>query len=121
MYFASYNKDRIAYAKELRRNMTPHERKLWYRFLKSYKPRFYSQHAVGEYILDFYCPAVKLAVELDGSQHYDPEIQRKDALRTENLNSVGIAVLRFSNAEINRQFTAVCECIDREVKNRIGE
>ena len=57
-------------ARELRKNMTPEERHLWYDFLRTYPVRFLRQKVVGEYILDFYCASVKLAVEVDGTQHY---------------------------------------------------
>jgi very-short-patch-repair endonuclease len=53
--------------------MTKEERRLWYEYLKNYPKQFRRQVTCDRYILDFYCAAAKLAVELDGSQHYDPE------------------------------------------------
>ena len=72
---------------------------------------------IGNFIVDFYCHKAKLAVELDGSQHYMPQEQEKDVLRTQYLQSLGIKVLRFSNLEVLQQFQGVCEAIDREAKN----
>ena len=67
----NHNKKLTAYAQELRKNMTKEERKLWYEYLSKYPYRFRRQVTCGSYILDFYCASAKLAVELDGSQHYE--------------------------------------------------
>jgi len=61
-----YNKNNILLAKELRKNMTPWERKLWYEFLRFYPIRLQRQKAIGNYIADFYCAKARLVVELDG-------------------------------------------------------
>ena len=111
-----YKAKLITRAKTLRQNMTPQERKLWYLFLRSYTPRVYRQRAIGEYIADFYCPAAHFVIELDGSQHYEVDTLRRDAERTSALRILGISVLRFTNAEINEHFQAICECIDREIR-----
>ena len=76
---------------------------------------------IGNYIADFYCHKAKLAVELDGSGHYEPEKMEKDKIRTEYFESIGVMVLRFTNLELNRYFNAVCEKIDLEVKQRMKE
>ena len=65
-----HNSELTPLAQRLRREMTKEERKLWYDFLNTYPYRFRRQVAFGHYILDFYCSSAKLAVELDGSQHY---------------------------------------------------
>ena len=103
--------ENLSVAKMLRNNMTPEERKLWYDFLKTYPVRFRRQHRIGKYIVDFYCPAVKLAVELDGSQHRTPKGIEEDAERTAYLNACGIKVIRFSNYRIKRCFSSSCEHI----------
>lgn len=100
-------------AKKLRQNPTPQERKLWYEFLRSYPIRFRRQHPVGPYILDFYCHAAKLAIELDGGGHYEPKQMDYDARRDAYLRDSGIQILCFSNLEIQNHFSAVCEMIDR--------
>ena len=102
-------------ARELRKNMTPEERKLWYDFLRSHPARFRRQQIIGPYILDFFCPAAKLAIELDGSGHYEPEQIKHDRLRDAFLKENGIKVLRFPNSEVRNRFSVVCEVIHREV------
>ena len=74
-------------SQELRKNMTREERHLWYDFLKTYPVQFKRQYSVGIYIADFYCHRAKLIVELDGSQHYEPDEAEQDALRTVYLSS----------------------------------
>ncbi|WP_425538120.1 endonuclease domain-containing protein [Microaceticoccus formicicus] len=111
-----YNKNNIKLAKDLRKNMTPWERKLWYEFLKDYPLRFQRQKAIGNYIIDFYCAKAKLCIELDGGEHYQTEQLEKDKRRTLELESFGLTVFRISNLDIDRNFTGVCEAIDRRVK-----
>ena len=62
--------------------------------------------------MDFYCHQAKLAVELDGSQHFDPETAQYDKRRTQYLESQGVRVLRFTNLEVLEQFQSVCQTID---------
>ncbi len=106
-------------ARRLRREMTPQERKLWYLFLRKYPVKIYKQRIVGRFIVDFYCAAAKLVIELDGSQHFDEKGLAYDADRSEFLNSLGLEVLRFSNLEIDRNFKEVCEQIDVVVRKRL--
>ena len=106
-------------AQELRKNMTREERRLWYEFLSKYPVRFRRQVALGSYILDFYCAAAKLAVELDGSQHYEPNGQVYDSERTAWLNHMGIHVLRFSNLDVLQNLDGVCQMTDMAVLKRI--
>ena len=101
-------------AKELRRNMTEAERKLWYQFLKQLPVTVNRQKVMGNYIVDFYCHSAKLVVELDGSQHYDEEAERYDERRTDYLNDLGLKVLRFTNMDIDRHFESVCMVIMKE-------
>jgi len=88
-------------ARELRRNQTDDEKALW-RALRDRRFagfKFRRQHTVGDHILDFYCAAAKLAVELDGSQHGHPEGMQRDAERDKFLAQQGIATLRFWNRQ----------------------
>jgi very-short-patch-repair endonuclease len=62
--------------------------------------RFLRQYSIGYFIVDFYCPKHKLAVELDGEVHFTDEAEAYDKERTEFLNSVGVRVLRFENFEV---------------------
>ncbi len=111
-----YNKENIPLAKTLRKNMTPWERKLWYDFLKSYPVRFQRQKAIGNYIVDFYCAKAGLVVELDGDGHYTAKQAEKDELRTKELESMNLRVVRICNLDIDRNFSGVCEHIDLTVK-----
>ena len=115
-----YSGDLIPRAKELRKNATPQERRLWYEFLAAYPARFQRQKTIGRYIVDFYCHRAKLVIELDGSQHYEEEGRKSDAERTAFLEQSGLKVLRYSNADLNQHFPEVCEQIDRIVKERTG-
>ena len=94
------------------KNMTKEERHLWYDFLKGYPVQFKRQFPLESYITDFYCFRAKLVVELDGSQHCEPEEIAYDQKRTAFLESKGLMVLRVSNLDVMRKFNAVCEMID---------
>ena len=112
------NQNLKKYAQELRKGQTKEEAQLWYQFLSRYPCRFRRQYVIGNYIADFYCHKAKLVVELDGSQHYEPEEMEYDRIRTEYLKSQGLQVLRFTNLDIQRRFRGVCEAIDMTVKER---
>ena len=111
-----YNKENIPLAKTLRKNMTRWERKLWYDFLRYYPVRFQRQKAIGNYIADFYCAKARLVIELDGGGHYTAELARKDEMRTTDLESMNLTVVRICNLDIDRNFRGVCEYIDLTVK-----
>ena len=115
-----YNKNNIKFAKELRKNMTPWERKLWYDFLRNYPIRFQRQKCIGEYIADFYCAKARLIIELDGNQHYTEAGIEHDENRTYVINLYGFEVIRFSNYDISKNFEGVCIEIDKKVKERIN-
>jgi very-short-patch-repair endonuclease len=106
-----YNAFLMPMARELRTGATRQENHLWYDFLRSYRPRFTRQRIFGNYILDFYCSEAKLAIELDGSQHFEPDAVKKDQVRTEFLNNYGVTVIRFPNNEIDHNFDGVCTAI----------
>lgn len=107
-------------AQSLRKEATPQERHLWYDFLNQYPLRFRRQVTIDRFIVDFYCAAAKLVIEIDGSQHYEEQGLDYDAERTAILNTYGLEVLRFSNRDINIEFTAVCEQIHNTIKQIIG-
>ena len=106
-----HNTALTANAKVLRKNMTKEERHLWYDFLKGLPMMVHRQKVIGSYIVDFYIAEAKLVIELDGSQHYDPEGQAADRIRDAYLNTLGLTVLRYSNADVNLQFQSVCQDI----------
>ena len=114
--YTGYNKNLKENARNLRKNMTEQERKLWFCFLREYPVKFVRQRPIGSYIADFYCSEAKLIIELDGSQHYSEEGKRHDDNRTYVINQLGVQVLRFSNYDVDTNFNGVCFEIDRIVK-----
>ena len=97
----------------LRRNGTDAESALWahLRAKRLLDAKFRRQHPLGPYILDFYCPARHLAVELDGGQHFEDEAQLYDRRRTAFLARRGIEVVRFPTDLVFREPEAVLEAI----------
>ena len=109
----------IENARNLRKAMTKEEAHLWYQCLCRAKYRFRRQYVIGNYIVDFYCHQAKLVVELDGSQHCEPDAIEYDRRRTEYLQQQGLYVLRLSNRDVATQFRSVCETIDIAVRDRL--
>ena len=95
-----FNKNLKPLARELRKNMPDAERALWSKLRrKQLNGRiFYRQKNIGNYIVDFFCPGLKLVVELDGGQHYTFEGRAKDNTRDKYLVNLGLKVLRFSRS-----------------------
>ena len=89
-----YNKKNIVLAKNLRKNATPQEQRLWYGFLSKYEIRFQRQKAIDYFIADFYCHKAKLIIELDGSQHRTAIGKEKDEFRTSILEGYLPAILK---------------------------
>ena len=108
----------IRNSRTLRKNMTKEEKHLWYDFLKDIGVPIYRQKVIGPYIVDFYCSQAKLVIELDGSQHYEDENEKKDKVRDEYLVSLGMKVLRYSNLDVNSNFEGVCIDIEQNIKAR---
>jgi very-short-patch-repair endonuclease len=95
--------------RELRRNSTDAEIALW-SHLRAHRFagfKFRRQHSCGPFILDFFCPKRRLAIELDGGQHFEPTAQSYDLRRTRYLASRGITVLRFGNDVVFRETEGV--------------
>ena len=114
-----YQEKLIPRAKELRKNATRQENHLWYDFLCRYPVRFQRQKTIDHFIADLYCHAAKLIIELDGAQHYDEQGLARDKERTAILSEYGVAVLRFSNTEVENDFRRVCTVIDSAVQERM--
>ena len=102
-----YQHKLVGFARDLRKEQTKEERKLWHTFLKSLPVKFVRQKPIGQYIVDFYCAEAKLAIELDGSQHYEIAGEEYDLQRNRFLNEQGITVARYSNLQIAREYDAV--------------
>ncbi|MBH5399291.1 endonuclease domain-containing protein [Bradyrhizobium sp. CNPSo 4010] len=104
---------RRAAAKKLRANTTPHERTLW-RALKDLPmdgSHFRRQAPIGPYVVDFFCPAKRLIIELDGGHHNDDDTAKRDLERQRWLENEGYRVIRFWNSELAADLTAVLERI----------
>ena len=105
-------------ASNLRKNQTEEEGKLWNLYLKKISPRFTRQKIIGSYIVDFYCPKLKMIIEIDGEQHYLEENKEYEVRREEYLQNLGYKLLRFYNSDINRNLkntetTIFHSCITR--------
>ena len=115
------DKNQKIHSTNLRNEPTPQERHLWYDFLRSASPQWNRQRIIGSYIVDFFCLKAKLVVELDGSQHYDESgLIEYDRIRTEYLEALGLKVLRFTNSDIEQNFSSVCRKIQMEVDLQLG-
>jgi len=105
----SYNKNLKQNSRKLRKNMTGAEIYLWSKLrmnqLNNY--RFYRQKIIGDYIVDFFCPKLKLVIEVDGGQHYTDDIFESDRKRDEVLKSFGFRVLRFTNIDVLKNIEGV--------------
>lgn len=102
--------------RELRNNTTPQEVTLWSKLKNSqFGVKFRRQHGIGNYVADFYCPAKKLVIEIDGSQHFKEESKIYDKTRTQFIQAAGMKVLRFTNAEINTNIEGVIMKIQSEI------
>ena len=106
------NRQLVPLARELRKNMTPQERDLWYKYLRNHPLKFTRQKVLGKYIADFYCASAKLVIELDGSQHYEEKGLEADRERTDFLKRYGIRVLRIPNNAVTKNLRGVCDYID---------
>lgn len=117
MHRRIHNKPELKkYRRNLRNNLTPAEALLW-KALKNKQlkgRKFRRQHSIGNFIVDFYCPFEKLAIELDGQFHFTPDGEEKDRIKTEYLNRQGIRVLRFENKVVWELPSAVLERIVEE-------
>jgi very-short-patch-repair endonuclease len=108
-----YNKDLKQVARELRTNMTDAERHLWSRIRRKQLNgcQFYRQKNIGNFVVDFYCPARNLVIEVDGGQHYSEAGKTKDNAREDYLEGLGLILLRFSDREVLTDTNGILEKI----------
>ena len=111
-----YNKKLVSNAQELRKNMTPEEKHLWYDFLKKLPITVNRQKNIGNYIVDFYIPSARLVIEIDGIQHREEDHFEADRKRDRDLENLGNTVLRFTNFDVRMNFIFVC----RDILQAIG-
>ena len=109
----SYNKNLKQPSRDLRNNMTDAEKRLWskLRAKQILGLQFYRQNPLLNFIVDFYCPAVSLVIECDGSQHYTHEGLEADRVRDEALAQLGLKVVRFDNGQVMGQIDDVLEVV----------
>ena len=112
----NYNKKLVSNAQELRKNMTPEEKHLWYDFLKKLPVTVNRQKNIGNYIVDFYISSAHLVIEVDGTQHKDLYYVESDRQRDFELKKLGNKVLRFSNFDVRENFMFVC----RDILQAVG-
>ena len=101
------------------KNPTPAERKLWYEVLQNKRLgnlKFTRQKSLDEYIVDFYCAELMLAIEIDGDTHARQE--QYDKHRTENLNKYGVEVIRYTNAEVLNNLEGVYQDLRKRMSAR---
>jgi very-short-patch-repair endonuclease len=108
-----YNKKLKARSRELRSSMTDAEIALWGKLRRKqlHGLQFYRQKPLGKFIVDFYCPAAQLVIEIDGGQHYQDDGRIRDGLRDGYLESLGLRVLRFSNLDVLTNMDGVIAAI----------
>ena len=109
-------------ARRLRCGMSDAERVLWQRLRRKqlHGVQAYRQKPLGRWIVDFYLPAARLVVEVDGGQHFAPDTRAKDAARTRALERMGLMVLRFDNLQVLKETDAVVETIWRAIGRALG-
>jgi len=111
-YFLKYSQSALKKARKLRKEMTEAEQRLWGQLRHDrLGVRFRRQVPFGTYILDFFCNKAKLAIEVDGGQHFDAEGLNKDRERDMFLWNSGLTVLRFSNRDIFQNLNGAMEVI----------
>ena len=109
-YFLPYNPQLVARAREMRKNPTIAERKLW-GYLRNFSVKFWRQRPIDNFIVDFYCPKLKLVIEVDRDSHFTDSGLVYDKERTRVLEVYGLRVIRFTNDEVVQNFEGVCEQI----------
>lgn len=102
----------------LRNNATLSEKILWSKLKKGnlFNLKFRRQYSIDNYIVDFYCPELKLAIEIDGDSHFEEGADKKDFKRTTYLEKEGINLIRFTNNDVKKNLQQVLEEINREVE-----
>lgn len=108
-----YNPKLKERARELRKNLTVAEYKLWQGYLRYHKHTFHRQKPIDHYIVDFYNSEFQLVIEIDGEQHSTPEGKEYDQHRDETLRGYGLNVLRFSNQQVMESFDEVVGEIEK--------
>jgi len=101
----------LSLRRHLRANLTPAESRLWTKLRsKQFRAlKFRRQHGIGPYIVDFFCPAKSLVVEVDGDVHAERSVQKKDKERERYFQSLGLRVIRYNNDDVLNNLDGVLE------------
>jgi very-short-patch-repair endonuclease len=112
-----YNPQLRTRARKPRNHLTDAEQRLWNRLRgkQILGIQFYRQRPIGNYIVDFYAPTVRLVIEVDGAQHSEPTQARYDTRRSEYLAEIGLKVLRFDDRQVLLELESVTQAIFRVV------
>ena len=105
-------------SRELRKNMTREESHLYFDGLKKLPWKFRRQVVMDRYIVDFYCPALRIVIEVDGTQHFLETGKAYDQVRDEVLRGMDLLILRYSNADIRLKFDDVIRDIFAHCEER---
>jgi len=113
-------RNNIQRCRNLRKNQTDAEHELWavLRNRQLCEAKFRRQFPIGRYIIDFYSPEYKLGIEADGGQHYEIGGRKRDELRTKELSSLGVQILRFSDLEILNNVEGVYQVIQKAIEDK---
>ena len=116
-----YSRTTKPLARELRKNQTGAEELLWSQIRRKQilGVQFNRQRPIAGYIVDFYGVEAKLVIELDGSQHHEPNAMAYDSERTKVLESLGLKVIRFSNSQVFENLNGVVSVILEEIERRV--
>ncbi|MEK9630025.1 MAG: endonuclease domain-containing protein, partial [Nitrospinota bacterium] len=118
LVYIPYNSSLTEKARKLRKTPTPAEEKIWKGVLRGRNLmglKFSRQKPLDEYIVDFYCSELLLAIEIDGDSHANQELY--DDKRTQKLNSLGVTVLRYTNKEVMENIDGVYKDLKKRIKN----
>ena len=109
------NKNIKPFSKSLRIDMTPEEKHIWYDFLQRLPVTVHRQYVIGNYIVDFIIFSSKIIIEIDGRQHKQADNKLADDIRDAYMSKMGFRVLRYTNVDINTNFTGVASDILKHI------
>ncbi len=101
---------------ELRNNMTEPENRLWSILSNNQLGvKFRRQHGIGHYIVDFYCPELKLIIEVDGESHFSEDAQAYDKIRDAYMLGLGLTAIRYNNHDVMHNIEAIYQSIQQYI------
>jgi very-short-patch-repair endonuclease len=114
-----YNKSSMKQRRKMLRNNLSKAEAIMWNYLsrrKMHGYKFRRQHSIDQYVLDFYCPELKLAIEIDGDSHFISGAEEYDKVRQEHIESFGVHFLRFTNMDVCENIDGVCQTIWEEIE-----